>query len=83
METAKAAEDGAQAEERDRKVQKVRKGARQIYEQTVFEGRNVFFTPSRKFEGAFPHLAADAKEEGAGMGPNTSMPKRYVQPDGS
>lgn len=28
METAKAAEDSAQAAERDRKVQKVRKGAR-------------------------------------------------------
>lgn len=51
METAKAAEDSAQAEEGDRKVQKVRKGARQSYEQTVFEGLNVFFT--QKFEGKF------------------------------
>lgn len=41
METAKAAEDSAQAEERDRKVQKVKKGARQSYEQTVLEGLNV------------------------------------------
>lgn len=50
------------------KVQKVREGARQSYEQTVFEGLNVFFTPSQKFEGTFSlreHLAEDAKQEGS------------------
>lgn len=68
METAKAAEDSAQAEQRDRKVQKVRKGARHSYGQTVFEGRNVFFTLSQKFEGTFPlreNMAAEAKQEGS------------------
>lgn len=68
METAKAAEDSAQAEERDRKVQKVRKGARRSYEQTVFEGLKVFFTLSQKFEDKFSlkePLAADAEQEGS------------------
>lgn len=82
METAKAAEDSAQAEERDRKVQKVRKGARQSYEQTVFEGLDVFFTHT--FEGKF----SLKEQEGSFFstsrdGPNTSMPERYVKPDSS
>lgn len=50
------------------KYRKGRKGARQSYEQTVFERLNVFFTPSQTFEGTFSlkeHLVADAKQEGS------------------
>lgn len=51
METAKAAEDRAWAEGRERKVQKAIKGARQSYEQSVVEGPSVFEV-WRTFKGA-------------------------------
>lgn len=92
METAKAARTVPKLRNEAEKYKKVRKGARQSYEQTVFDCPNVFFTPSQKFDGKFSikeDLTAVSTHWGdpsaleRRRGANTSMFKRCVKPDTS